>query len=151
MTILEHPEAVVLLADAELSTEDVSGCRAHLSRFLKRYLPLFRRQEQRGHASAFLQGLLSNLQRKSVEPIARQAGILRKNLQMFRRTGGLGRRGGRRRDASARPPRSWASPTALALRQAIWRKGRPGWQVCGIPGILYSDPVLSGWASWFLT
>ncbi len=29
--------------------------------------------------------------------------------------------------------------TALALRQAIWRKGRPGWQVCGIPGILYSD------------
>ncbi len=29
--------------------------------------------------------------------------------------------------------------TALALRQAIWRKGRPGWQVCGLPGILYSD------------
>ena len=27
----------------------------------------------------------------------------------------------------------------MALRQAIWRKGRPGWQVCGIPGILYSD------------
>ena len=38
---------------------------------------------------------------------------------------------------------SFSSPsaiqTALALRQAIWRKGRPGWQVCGIPGILYSD------------
>ena len=38
---------------------------------------------------------------------------------------------------------SFAAPsaihTALALRQAIWRKGRPGWQVCGIPGILYSD------------
>jgi putative transposase len=29
--------------------------------------------------------------------------------------------------------------TALALRQAIWRKVRPGWQVCGIPGILYTD------------
>ncbi len=29
--------------------------------------------------------------------------------------------------------------TALALRQAIWRKGRSGWQVCGIPGVLYSD------------
>src|SRR4051794_20400049 len=25
------------------------------------------------------------------------------------------------------------------MRQAIWRKGRPGWQVCGIPGILDSD------------
>ena len=32
-----------------------------------------------------------------------------------------------------------AIQTALALHQAIWRKGRPGWQVCGIPGILYSD------------
>ncbi len=28
--------------------------------------------------------------------------------------------------------------SALALRQAIWRKGRVGWQVCGIPGIRYS-------------
>jgi putative transposase len=32
-----------------------------------------------------------------------------------------------------------AIQTALALRQAIWRKGRSGWQVCGIPGVLYSD------------
>jgi putative transposase len=29
--------------------------------------------------------------------------------------------------------------TALALPQAIWRKGRSGWQVCGIPEILYSE------------
>jgi len=29
--------------------------------------------------------------------------------------------------------------TALALRQAIWRKSRPGWKVCGIPQILYTD------------
>ena len=29
--------------------------------------------------------------------------------------------------------------TALALRQAIWRKTAPDWQVCGIPGILYTD------------
>lgn len=32
-----------------------------------------------------------------------------------------------------------AIQTALALRQAIWRKDRLGWQVCGIPGVLYSD------------
>lgn len=32
-----------------------------------------------------------------------------------------------------------AIQTALALRHAIWRKGRPGWEVCGIPGVLYSD------------
>ena len=29
--------------------------------------------------------------------------------------------------------------TALALRQAIWRKSNPKWQVCGLPGIFYSD------------
>ena len=29
--------------------------------------------------------------------------------------------------------------TALALRQAIWRKAEPSWQVCGIPGVLYTD------------
>src|SRR5207249_9588595 len=32
-----------------------------------------------------------------------------------------------------------AMQTALALRQAIWRKARPGWQVCGIPDVLYTD------------
>ena len=32
-----------------------------------------------------------------------------------------------------------AIQTALALRQAIWRKAQPGWHVCGIPQILYTD------------
>jgi putative transposase len=35
------------------------------------------------------------------------------------------------------PPSS--TRTALALRQAIWRKGHPHWQVCGIPDVLYTD------------
>ena len=29
--------------------------------------------------------------------------------------------------------------TALALRQAIWRKEGPRWKVCGIPEVLYTD------------
>ncbi len=29
--------------------------------------------------------------------------------------------------------------TALALRQAIWKKKNPSWEICGIPGILYTD------------
>lgn len=29
--------------------------------------------------------------------------------------------------------------TALALRQAIWRKGKPQWPVCGIPERFYTD------------
>ena len=28
---------------------------------------------------------------------------------------------------------------SLSLKQAIWRKSNPKWQVCGIPGTLYSD------------
>jgi putative transposase len=32
-----------------------------------------------------------------------------------------------------------AIQTALALRQAIWRKAQPGWHLCGIPQILYTD------------
>lgn len=29
--------------------------------------------------------------------------------------------------------------TCLALRQGIWRKTEPGWPVCGIPEVLYTD------------
>ena len=32
-----------------------------------------------------------------------------------------------------------ALQTALALRQAIWRKSDPAWPVCGVPAVLYSD------------
>ncbi len=32
-----------------------------------------------------------------------------------------------------------ALQTALALRQAIWRKADPGWHVCGIPRAFYTD------------
>jgi len=88
MSLLEQPEAQALLADAEVSAGDVRGCRDHIARFLKRYLPLFYREEQRGHAAAFVRGLLSGLERKSVEPIAAQAGVPRKDLQYFVGGGG---------------------------------------------------------------
>ncbi|MBO0778474.1 MAG: DDE-type integrase/transposase/recombinase [Ktedonobacteraceae bacterium] len=32
-----------------------------------------------------------------------------------------------------------ALTTALALRQAIWRKEDPRWQICGIPSVFYTD------------
>jgi putative transposase len=32
-----------------------------------------------------------------------------------------------------------AMNTALALRHAIWRKSEPGWHVCGIPDVFYTD------------
>ncbi len=32
-----------------------------------------------------------------------------------------------------------ALQTALVLRQAIWRKAEPGWRICGIPAVFYTD------------
>jgi SRSO17 transposase len=83
MTLLEHPTAQALLADAELATADVRGCRHRLTRFLHRYLPRFYRDEQRVLAAVVLQGQLSTLARKTAEPIAYQAGLERKPVQHF--------------------------------------------------------------------
>jgi SRSO17 transposase len=83
MSLLEHPEAQALLADTEVTAEDVRGCRDRLTQFLKRYLPLFYREEQRELAQVVLQGKLSNLQRKTAEPIAYAAERERKPVQHF--------------------------------------------------------------------
>ncbi len=83
MTILEHPEAQALLADATLTPEVVEGCQSRLTAFLQRYLPHFYRIEQRQHAGTVIRGLLSGLERKTCEPIASEAGLHRKTLQTF--------------------------------------------------------------------
>jgi SRSO17 transposase len=83
MSLLEHPTAQALLADAEVSAADVVGCRHRLQAFLQRYLPCFYRVEQHELALVVVQGKLSNLQRKTAEPIAYQAGRHRKPVQHF--------------------------------------------------------------------
>src|SRR5947207_1223089 len=83
MSLLEHPTAQALLADADVSAADVRGCSQRLERFLQRYLPRFYRQEQHELAHVVLQGKLSNLQRKTSEPIAYRAGRERKPVQHF--------------------------------------------------------------------
>lgn len=83
MTILEHPEAQALLQDAEVAAADVRSCADSLTTFAQRYLPLFHRTEQRQHALTILQGKLTGLQRKTTEPIATQARLKRRPLQLF--------------------------------------------------------------------
>jgi SRSO17 transposase len=83
MSLLEHPTAQALLAETEVSAEAVAGCRRRLESFLQRYLPRFYRVEQHDLARVVLQGKLSNLQRKTSEPIAYQAGRQRKPVQHF--------------------------------------------------------------------
>ncbi|HZY88393.1 MAG TPA: IS701 family transposase [Gemmataceae bacterium] len=88
MDLLDHPEALQLLADADLSAADVRSCAQRLEVFAQRYLPLFHRAEQRPHALTVLRGKLSGLQRKTTEPIATQASQQRRPLQLFVGAGG---------------------------------------------------------------
>jgi SRSO17 transposase len=83
MSLLHCPEAQSLLEDAVVSRQSVLGCGRRLAVFLQRYLPLFYRREHREHATLAIQGRLGNLQRKTCEPIAREAGVERKPLQLF--------------------------------------------------------------------
>src|SRR5467141_853505 len=83
MSLLEHPTAQALLADAEVPPLAVAGCRRRLECFLQRYLPRFYRIEQHELARVVLQGKLSNLERKTSEPIAYLAGRPRKPVQHF--------------------------------------------------------------------
>ena len=54
-----------------------------LQEFLEPYIQLLSDKRQHRHGRAFLRGLLSDLERKSTEPIAEQVGICRRPLQRF--------------------------------------------------------------------
>jgi SRSO17 transposase len=83
MSLLDHPDAQALLADAAVTPDQVRGCQDRLTAFLERYLPRFYRAEQRVNATLVIRGLLSGLQRKTCEPIAVEAGVHRKPVQLF--------------------------------------------------------------------
>src|SRR5262245_20941337 len=83
MDILDHPDAQALLRDAALPPGDVRARAGPLEDFARRYLPHFYRREQRQHALVVLRGKLTGLQRKTTEPIATQAGLDRRPLQLF--------------------------------------------------------------------
>jgi SRSO17 transposase len=83
MDLLDHPAAQPLLADAKLSPDAVDACVGRLEGFVQRFLPFFYRKEQREHALTVLRGKLTGLQRKTTEPIATQAGLKRRPLQLF--------------------------------------------------------------------
>jgi len=83
MSLLEHPWAQMLLADAGVTPAQVQGCRRRLGQFLERYVPLFYRKEQGHNARIVVEGLLSGLERKTAEPIAREHGVPRKPIQFF--------------------------------------------------------------------
>ena len=83
MSQLKTPQAQKLLQDAVIRPSDITSCIPHLQQFVQRYLPCFIRVEQRRHAQTILHGKLTGVQRKTTEPIAHQAGLKRRPLQLF--------------------------------------------------------------------
>ncbi len=72
-----------LYDDPVVQAAQVADCLTQLDAFLKRYQPLVARAEQAAHLQVYVEGLLSNLERKSIEPIATAHGLYRRPLQHF--------------------------------------------------------------------
>jgi SRSO17 transposase len=83
MSLLDHPEAQAILADAVVTPDAVRGRGDRLTVFLQRYLPRFYRVEQRATATLVIRGRIGGLERKTSEPIAIEAGLPRKPVQFF--------------------------------------------------------------------
>jgi SRSO17 transposase len=66
-----------------MTQEEISGLSQALSCFLGRFRGCFVRRETAGHFDTYCRGLLSDLPRKSVEPIALEAGTAVRTLQEF--------------------------------------------------------------------
>jgi SRSO17 transposase len=66
-----------------MDAQQIRGLRPMLGRFLKRFDDCFARKDTRAHLSVYVNGQLSDLNRKSVEPIALAADVPVRTLQEF--------------------------------------------------------------------
>ena len=71
------------LPEFNLSPRDVDGLVDELTIYHARFGPAFRRPEQFYWSGIYLNGLLGDEPRKSIEPIALQAGVNVRDLQYF--------------------------------------------------------------------
>ena len=146
MSLLEHPTAQALLADAEVSAAAVAGCRRRLDPFLRRYLPRFYRVEQHELARG---GPAGQAQRPAAQDLRTHRLPGRPPPQArpaLRRRRPLGRRGRHGRAAPPRGrgagrPRRRAGPGPQRLPQVgrrLLRRGppvvRPAGQGRELPG-----------------
>lgn len=72
-----------LLEDCEVVPKDLEDSLERLKEFIQPFARLLPREELREHGEDFVRGLLSDLERKSTEPIAERAGKSRDPLQRF--------------------------------------------------------------------
>jgi SRSO17 transposase len=66
-----------------MTRDEIAEMAPALARYLGRFRPCFTWRESAGHFDTYCRGLLSDLPRKSVEPIALEAGTAVRTLQAF--------------------------------------------------------------------
>lgn len=66
-----------------MTPQQMRRLKPELARFLKRFDDCFPRKDTRAHLPTYIQGQLSDLPDKSVEPIATRAGVAPRTLQEF--------------------------------------------------------------------
>src|SRR3954469_17584971 len=66
-----------------MTAEQIAGLAPALTQFLRCFRPCFVTKNTFGHLGTYCRGLLSDLARKSVEPIALAAGCAVRTLQEF--------------------------------------------------------------------
>lgn len=71
------------IEDATVQPKLIEDCVERLARFAERYRSCLTRSEQDRHLQMYLEGLVSGLERKSIEPIATEHGVYRRPLQHF--------------------------------------------------------------------
>src|SRR5438132_11372023 len=69
--------------DCKVTSQQLAPCLENLQNFTQRYAPLFARREQHEHANTYLEGLVSDLPRRTIEPIATAHDQERRPLQRF--------------------------------------------------------------------
>jgi len=66
-----------------MDAKELQELRPELDRFLRRFDDCFTNGQTRQHLPTYVSGQLSDLDRKSVEPIAVRAGVAPRTLQEF--------------------------------------------------------------------
>ena len=66
-----------------MDVKEIGRIGVELKRFMREFADCFGRREPSGHAGLYVRSQLSNLPRKSMEPMADQAGIEPRALQKF--------------------------------------------------------------------
>jgi SRSO17 transposase len=66
-----------------MTTEQIASLQTELAAFLERFRPYFKRRKTFSYLQKYLLGLMADLKRKSIEPIALAAGVPVRTLQEF--------------------------------------------------------------------